>query len=163
MERGLQLRSQLLQAKQCSFSVEISAEYEDSIHNFAMDCQGDPEGNLTFVVTEPESIAGISGKLTGEGGQLLFDDTALHFPLLAEGQLSPVSAPWILIHTLRSGYLSSAGVEDGFLRLTAEDSYEDDALRLDIWLNDQNLPDHGDVLYNGSRILRLSVRNFSIL
>ncbi len=36
--------------------------------------------------------------------------------------------------TLRSGYITSAGMDGGRLRLTIDDSYEDDALHLDIWL-----------------------------
>ena len=44
-----------------------------------------------------------TGKLTGEGGELIFDETALYFELLAEEQLSPNCAPWILVKTLRKG------------------------------------------------------------
>ena len=72
-----------------------------------MDCKADSSGNLTFTVVKPETISGITGTLSGDGGNLTFDDTALHFELMAENQLSPVSAPWILIKTLRNGYITS--------------------------------------------------------
>ena len=85
------------------------------------------------------------------------------FPLLAEGQVSPVSAPWLLMKTLRSGYLTSCGTEDGTLRLSIDDSYEDDALHLDIWLNEEELPKHGEILWQGRRILSVAVENFRFL
>lgn len=163
METGMELRSKLLQARETSFEVKITADYGDKIHTFSMDCKSDAKGDLTFTVLEPETISGITGKLTGEGGKLTFEDTALHFELLAEEQLSPVSAPWILIKTLRSGYLTSACTEDGCIRLSIDDSFESDPLRLDIWLNPENLPDHADILHDGRRILSVSVTDFEIL
>jgi len=117
---------------------------------------------MTFCVTAPESIAGIEGSLSYAGGTLDFADTALQFDLLADDQLTPVSSPWILLKTLRSGYIASACYEEELLRLTVDDSYEEDALRLDIWLRDE-CPVRSDVLYDGKRILSMEVKDFEIL
>ena len=163
LREGIELRSRLLQASQCSFSVSIQADFGDTLSEFAMDCTGDEEGDLAFTVTAPESIAGISGTLSGSGGKLTFDDTALDFGYLADGELSPVSGPWIFLNTLRSGNITSACKEEEKIRLSVNDSYEEDALRLDIWLDESNLPVFADVLCNGRRILALTVRNFRIL
>jgi len=163
LETGLELRSRLLQASKCSFDAEIVADYGDKIHKFVMSCQADSQGDLIFTVLEPETISGITGKLTGEGGQLIFEDTALHFELLAEQQLSPISAPWILIKTLRSGYMTSACLEDGSIRLSIDDSYDEDPLRLDIWLDSEKEPERADILYDGKRILSVAVENFEIM
>ena len=163
IETALELRSKLLQAQSYSFVAEVTADYGDKLHSFTMNCTAGANGNIEFTVSKPDSISGISGTLDGEGGKLTFDDTALHFPLLAEGQLAPVSAPWILIGTLRSGYITSACTEDGIIRLSIDDSYEDDPLRLDIWLNTDNIPDHADILFEGRRILSINVKNFAIL
>ena len=128
-----------------------------------MECKGDAEGTVNFTVSEPDTISGITGKLSGDGGRLIFDDTALHFPLLAEEQLSPVSAPWVLIHTLRSGNMVSAGEEEERTWLSIDDSYESDALRLDIRLNETGMPEFAEILYDGRRILSVAVANFEIL
>ena len=156
----MELRSRLLQSSQCSFSITADADYGSQIYSFSMDCTADPQGNIDFTVTEPESIAGISGKLSSESGTLTFEKTALHFPLMADELLSPVSAPWILLNTLRSGYLTSACEEEGQIRLSLDDRFEEDALGLDIWLDENRLPVHADVLQEGRRILSLDVRNF---
>ena len=155
-------RDKLLSAQGCRFSAEITADYGDTLYTFGMDCQADPSGNMTFQVTEPDSIAGIEGSVSYSGGTLDFADTALQFDLMADDQLTPVSAPWILLKTLRSGYIASACYEEELLRLSVDDSYEDDALRLDVWLRDGN-PVRGDVLYDGLRILTLDVKDFELL
>ena len=161
LERAMTLRAKLL-ASECSFDAKITADYGDKLYVFAMACQGDSRGNLTFTVTEPESIAGITGILSQDGGRLTFDDTALAFPLMADDQLTPVSAPWIFLKTLRGGYLTSANTEEELLHLTIDDSYEEDALQLDIWLDGQNLPLQADILYDGRRILTVQVSNFTL-
>lgn len=159
MDRAMALRSRLL-AGSAEFHAKITADYTDRIYTFGMDCRLDTSGGLTFTVTEPEPIAGIKGNIAATGGKLTFGEDVLAFPLLAEGQVSPVSAPWLLMKTLRSGYLTSCGMEDGILRLSIDDSYEDDALHLDIWLNEEELPKHGEILWQGRRILSVTVENF---
>ncbi len=163
MDRGMKLRSKLLQAQEVSFDMDISADYGDTVQLFSMACKADGEGDLSFTVTAPETISGITGKIAGGEGQLLFDETALHFGLLTDDQLSPVSAPWILVKTLRSGYLKAAGMEEDLLRLTIADSYADDALQLDIWLDGQDLPTRAEVLCDGRGILSLCVKNMTIV
>ena len=158
--RGLDLRSELLKASQCRFSCEITADYGNKTYTFSMDCQGDAQGNLTFTVTEPETIAGITGKIADGEGSLTFDDTALQFDLMADDQLSPVSAPWILLKTLREGFITSAGMEGERLRLSIDDSYEDDALHLDVWVNGENRPETVEILFGDRKILSLAVKSF---
>ena len=111
LERAMTLRAKLL-ASECSFDAKITADYGDKLYAFAMTCQGDSRGNLTFTVTEPESIAGITGIISQDGGRLTFDDTALYFDLLTDDQLSPVSAPWIFLKALRGGYITSVCREE---------------------------------------------------
>ena len=163
IETGMQLRTRLLKAQQCGFSVHITTDYGDTLQKFSMDCSADVDGNISFVVTAPDTISDISGKLTGDGGELVFDDSVLMFPLLAEGSISPVSSPWILIKTLRSGYLTSAGFENNKVRLSIDDSYRDNSLHLDIWLQENDFPEYADILYEGKRIVHLSVENFWIV
>lgn len=153
-------RDALLSAGNCSFRANITADYGDSIYSFAMDCQADSTGNLTFEIREPETLSGIRGTISASGGTIRFDETELCFDLLADGQLSPAGSPWILLKTLRSGYLTSVCREENQLHITVDDSYAEDALTLDIWLEEGKVPIRADVLYGGKRILSLDVENF---
>lgn len=160
IERGMELRARLLRAEKCTFDASVTADYGTAVYEFAMACETDERGDFLFSVTEPETISGITGKITREGGRLTFTDAALQFDLMAEGQVTPVAAPWILLKTLREGYLTAAGMEEELLRLTIDDSYEKDALQLDVWLDEENQPVRGEILYDGRRILTISVTNF---
>lgn len=162
LDRAMALRSKLL-AQGVSFDAEITADYGDKLYTFSMNCQADSQGNLTFTVTALESIAGITGTVSASGGKLTFDESVLSFALLADGQLTPVSAPWVLLRTLRSGYLTSCAEENGVIRIAIDDSYADDALHLDIWLDGNDLPTRGEILWQGRRILSVSVKNFVFL
>lgn len=162
MERALTLRTKLLQASSCTFDAEITADYGEILHVFRVNCSVDAQGEVSFRVSAPESIAGITGTLSGKGGALKFDETALYFNLLADGQLSPISAPWVLISALRGGYLTSAGMENGLLRVSVNDSYEEDALNLDVWLDSSDMPKRADICYAGKRILSLELENVQI-
>lgn len=162
LDRAMALRAKLLTSA-VSFDAEITADYGDEIHTFSVYCEGDAQGNLGFRVTAPESIADITGRIEAGEGKLTYGDAALAFPLLAEDQLSPVSAPWIFYTTLRGGYLTSAGMEEELLRITIDDSYEENALTVDIWLDGNDLPVRAEILYDGRRILTLTIKNFQIV
>lgn len=162
LDRAMALRAKLLACESCSFDAAITADYGDEVHTFALSCIGDNQGTVNFTVSEPETIAGITGSISSGEGKLTFDDTALSFPLLADGQVSPVSGPWVFLKTLMGGYLTACGQEGELLRLTIDDSYEEDALQLEIWLNGEDLPVQAEIIYDGRRILTMEVANFQI-
>ena len=159
LDRAMALRGKLL-ASAVSFDARVTADYSEYLYSFTLHCVMDAQGELRFQVTAPESISGISGTVSKTGGKLTFDDKALGFSLMAEGRFSPVSGPWILMNTLRSGYLTSCTMEGGQLRISIDDSFESDALHLDIWLSNEDAPVRGEVLWKGRRILTVEIENF---
>ena len=163
MDSGLRLRSNLLGAAGCTMDATVTADYGNKTYTFAMGCEFDAHGNLSFTVESPQTIEGISGIVGSEGGALRFDDTVLSFPLLADEQLSPVSAPWIFMKTLRSGFITSAGEDQGMTRLIIDETYEEKTMTLHVWLNEDERPVQGDLYWNGRRILTVEVTNFRIL
>lgn len=164
MDRGMALRQQLLSCNGCSFTAQIDADFGDKTYTFTLDCQGKADGSLAFSVVMPETISGIRGILSAAGGKITFEeDRAVAFPMLAEGEVTPVSAPWLLYNTLRSGYLAACGKEGEQLRLTLNDSYEEEALQVDVWLDGEDRPEAAEILWEGRRILSIRVADFRIL
>lgn len=163
MDRVLALRSRVLQSKGCSFDAVITADYGKEICTFTLSCTADEKGNVQFTVKEPAGIAGISGNISAKGGELTFDDKAVAFELLADGQLSPVSSPWVFVKTLRGGYIASGGKDGDYLLATIHDSYKDDALVLDIWFDDDDVPVRAEILWKDRRYLSMDVKNFRFL
>ena len=162
LQRAMELRARLLGCTSCTFDAAITADYGDELHTFAMTCTGNSAGDLEFTVTAPESIAGITGKFEGQKGMLTFDGFALEFPRLTDDQITPVSGPWILLRTLMGGYLTACGPDGENLLVTVNDSYEDDALTLDVWLDSANAPVRGEILWDGRRIVTMDIENFTI-
>lgn len=163
MDEAIAMRAKLLAAAGCSFQTEITADFGAQTFTFTMDCQADNTGRLTFTVREPESLAGITGVLSDNSGKLTFDGKALAFDTLAEGQISPVSAPWVLVHTLRGGYMTACARGGDGMLLSIDDSYADDALRLEIRLDREAVPGSAEIFWKGRRILSLVVKNFQLL
>lgn len=161
LNKAMELRASMI-AKTVTFDAQVTADYGNKSYTFSMACCVDTDGNLSFTVTEPESISGITGKVSAAGGKLTFDGTALAFELMADEQLTPVSAPWILVKTLRGGYLTSCNTEGDLLRLAIDDSYEEDALHLDIWLEGNNVPKTAEIYWQGRRLLTVNVSNFML-
>ena len=161
LDPALALRSRLLSCASYAFDAQVTADYGDKLYTFEMNCQVDNSGQVTFTVTAPETISGITGTVSAQGGKLTFDDTALAFELLADGQFSPVSAPWVLVHTLHEGYITaSAEVENGYM-VTINDRYDEEALTLSVWLDHNGLPAGAEIIWRDRRVLSLTVKNFS--
>ena len=162
LNRAVALRDRVLGGDGCSFSATVTADYGEQIYVFKMDCKTDREGNLSFAVTEPATIAGITGKVTGSGGAITFDDKVLAFQTIADGLVTPVTAPWLFMKTLRSGYLKDvAETEQGF-EISIDDSYAEESLQLRI-RTAGDLPAFAEIFWQGRRILTVSVENFSFL
>lgn len=163
LDRAMTLRAKLLGTTECTYDALVTADYGDEINTFRMECTASGNGDVAFKVSEPESISGITGTLTGSGGKLTFDDKALAFDMLADGQLSPISAPWVFLKTLRGGYVTSCGSDGDGIRVSIDDSYEEDALHVDIWLDAQDTPILAEFIYDDRRILTMDIENFRIL
>lgn len=162
MDRAIALRGKM-QQRAVTYSVDIVADYGDKRYTFSMDCQSDTQGNLQFTVTQPESIRGITGTIAQNSGKLTFDEQVLAFDILADGLISPVSGPWVMMETLRGGYLTSCSQEGELLRVAIDDSYAEKALHLEIWLDSGDAPCQCEVYWQGRRLLTMSVRNFCYL
>ena len=162
LDNAMALRAKL-HAQSVRFEAQITADYGDKTYAFTMECTADPKGNLEFTVLAPESIAGITGQISGSGGKLTFDGAALAFELMTDQQITPVSGPWVLMRSLQSGYLTSCSeTESGYL-LSVDDSYEEDALHLDVWLDHEDVPTGCDIFWKGRRLLSITVSGFSFL
>ena len=162
MDRALQIRSRL-QNGGCEFFATITADYQDYVYTFKLECKTDTDGNLNFRVCAPESITGITGEISASGGKLTFDEYALLFSLLSEGMPSPISAPWVFLSALKSGYISGAGKYGEGIKIEVDDTYEDNALKLLIYTDADDFPYSAEIFWQGQRIIEMNVESFRYL
>lgn len=159
---AMELRERVLKAESYTFQATITADYGDILYTFQMDCTADSAGNLQFTVTDPETIAGITGTISREKAALTFEDKILAFPMLADGQITPVSAPWIFHNTMRSGYLSGCSQDEDGLCIYIDDSFEEKPLRLEIHTDADGLPVNAQIIWEDRRVVSMDIRNFQI-
>ena len=160
MEAALALRTACLASEQVSFRAQIRADYITEFEEFSLECGIDQRGDTSFRVLEPEEIADIRGTVRGTEGSVEFDETVLAFALLAEGRLSPVSGPWVVMKAIRSGCILAAGREGERVRVTIDDSYADNALTVDLWL-EEGEPVQAEIAWEGRRCLMMTFDDFS--
>ena len=161
-EEGVILRQSLLNGNGCAFSCVINADFGQTEYVFKLDCQADKEGSVHFRVVAPEEISMIEGSVDHQSGKLTFDDTVLSFPLLAQGEISPVCAPWIFYKALLGGYIRASGKDHDGLRITIDDSFQGESLTLEIWL-DEGIPIWAEIVWQGRKIITMDVSEFRIL
>lgn len=161
LDEALAFRTALQSAGGCAFLAEVTADYGDEVYTFSLSCDTDHTGTLHFTVTAPESIAGITGTVSGETGNLTFHDTVLSFSALADGQLSPLSAAYTAAQSWRSGYIRTCGVEDGQLVMQVDATYDDNPISTETWLDrEKGIPIFAEICYNGRRMLSVTISDF---
>ncbi len=146
-----------------TLTANIHADFGENTYDFVLDCVFDTTGNMTFSVKYPETISGISGKITEQGGALTFDDKSVAFCLLADGDISPVAGPWLVMKGLRGGFLASWREEGGGTVVTIDDTFQGVAVSFQILVTEDLTPAHAEVIWEGRSILTIAVENFCYL
>lgn len=163
IDRALNLRNRIISADLCTFTAEITADYQTECYVFKMDCTSDGQGDVKFTVKEPTSISGITGEISDESGKLTFDDKYLVFAPLVDGQITPVSSPGLFINALRSGYISGCTETDNGLLIQIDDTYQNENLNYSVYTNSNNLPCGVEIYLQGRRVVTIIVENFTIV
>ena len=81
---------------------------------------------------------------------------------MADGEISPVTAPWLFIKTLRGGYIRGCTSGEDSYQIEIDDSYEENALRLNINI-EKDLPAYCEIFWKGRRAIMVTVENFVLL
>ena len=160
MEAAMDLRSRCLASPGVRFRAEIRADYITGFEEFTLDCETSPDGAVSFRVASPEEIADICGTVRQDEGTVEFDGAVLAYPLMAQGRLSPLGGPWVVMKAIRSGCIIAAGQEGELTRITIDDSYADNALTVDVWLRDGQVV-QAEVAWEGLRCLVMTFDDFS--
>ena len=161
MQKALDFRSALLAAGGCSFAAEVTADYGGTVEKFSGTCRCRTDGSADMTLTAPESIAGVTASVSKDGAKLSFGDTSVAFGTLANGNLAPMAAPYILGACFAGEYIESAGTEDGYCHVVYRKGYDDTELRVDVWLSDEPAPVQCEISYRGQKALTASLSEFT--
>lgn len=159
LNSGIIFRTKLVQQNGCRFQAEITADNGSDVLQFCLNCDADGQGNINFVLTEPETLAGVSGTITENGGKITYDGMSVDFGLLLQDAVAPAAAPALLINSWISGYILWGGEEGEIYQLCCEQELEGHILEVESFFKNE-LPFYAEVCYNGSRILEIRINEF---
>lgn len=121
-ELALTIRGEYLEAAGITAMVDITADYGQRVYQYTMEVAWTPE-ETAMTLTAPDTVAGITARVTGKDSRLEFDGLVLETGPLNEDGLTPVSAVPVLLEAVRSGYITACTLEEetGLLRLDCGD------------------------------------------
>ena len=110
-ELALPIRGEYRARSSCAGQAAITADYGQRVYQYELAVAVDGE-ETTLTLSAPDTVAGITARVTGQDGQLEYDGLSVETgPLDPEG-LSPVSAVPALLEGARSGYIVSCALEE---------------------------------------------------
>lgn len=115
-QTAVSFRTKLKEAEACRYQASVTGDYGAYVREFVLDCCC-TQSSSSFVVVEPDSVAGITAEVSGEQAQVSYDDTILAVENFESRRISPMAAPWLLSQAWCQGYISSVST-DGALECT---------------------------------------------
>lgn len=161
MQQALRLRTELLQAGGCRYAADVSVHYDDVRFDFSLDCVCRSDGAAQMTVRAPQTLAGIAAELEADSARVEFEDTAVAFGLMADGNLAPMQLPQLLVQALCADYIEAAGRDGEGLRVTYLHGYDDAELTVDVWLSAALVPETAEVSYQGQMLASMTITDFT--
>lgn len=163
LQPAMNFRAELLNSGGAAFSAEVTADYGEEVYNFTLECQYATDGATKITVSAPDTLSGITAEIENETGKLTFGDTELSFGTLADGTVTPLSAPAVLGRCWQGAYIASGGKEKENYRVSYCDGFGDDQLLADTWFSQKGIPIYAELCYNETCVLMLQITDFSFL
>lgn len=111
-ELALAIRGEYLAMTSCTADAAVTADYGRRVYQYDMAVEVDGEETV-LTLSAPETVAGITARLTGEDSFLEYDGLCLETGPLDGDGLTPVSAIPALLSAARSGYITACTPEEG--------------------------------------------------
>ena len=110
-ELALTVRGEYLAMENCALQVSVTADYGQRVYQYEMAMAVNGE-ETTLALSAPETVAGLTARMTGEENMLEFDGVSVETGPLDGDGLTPVSALPALLETARSGYITACALEE---------------------------------------------------
>ena len=110
-ELALTIRGEHLAMDRCAARAAITADYGQRVYQYELSVSVTEE-ETALTLTAPETVAGLTARMTGEENMLEFDGVSVETGPLDGDGLTPVSALPALLETARSGYITACALEE---------------------------------------------------
>ena len=110
-ELALTIRGEYLAVEHCAAQASVTADYGQRVYEYEMAVSVDGEETV-LTLSAPETVAGLTARITGEDSFLEFDGLSVETGPLDSSGLAPVSALPALLEAARSGYITACALEE---------------------------------------------------
>ncbi len=108
---ALSIREELLGKTSCLCQADVTADYGQRVYQYKLEAAASAE-ETTVVLSEPETVAGITARLKNGESVLEFDGLSVETGALNADGLTPLSAVPALLEAARSGYIRACAFEE---------------------------------------------------
>lgn len=157
------IRGEYLAMTSYSLQAQVNADYGQRVYDFTLSVTWDGE-ETTVVIREPEMLAGVTARITGDEGTLEYEDLSLETGFLDEDGLSPVSALPALMEAARSQYIDRCTLADGVLEVHCADPAEKPGAgrEVSLWFDAQtHVLTGGEISRDGRRVIACQITEFT--
>lgn len=110
-ELALTIRGEYLAMDNCAARAVVTADYGQRVYRYEMAVSVTGEETL-LTLSAPETVAGLSARMTGEENLLEFDGVSVETGPLDDSGLTPVFAVPALLEAAKSGYITACALEE---------------------------------------------------
>lgn len=121
-ELALAIRGEYLAMTSCTAQLSVTADYGQRVYQYEMTVSVSG-GETVLTLSAPETVAGLTARLSEEDSVLEYDGVAVETGAMDEDGLTPVAAFPALLSAAQSGYMTGCGLEEdgGLLRVDCGD------------------------------------------
>jgi len=109
-ELALTIRGEYLAMEHCALQAAVTADYGQRVYQYEMAAAVTGQETV-LTLSAPETVAGLTARITGEDSRLEFDGVCVETGPLDGNGLTPVSALPALLEAARSGYMTACALE----------------------------------------------------
>ncbi len=110
-ELALTIRGEYLAMDGCAARAAVTADYGQRVYRYEM-AVAVSGGETLLTLSAPETVAGLTARMSGGENLLEFDGISVETGPLDENGLTPVSAVPALLEAARSGYITACALEE---------------------------------------------------
>ena len=161
--QAVAIRGEYMAMTSYSLQAQVNADYGQRVYDFTLSVTWDGE-ETTVAIREPEMLAGVTARITGEEGTLEYEDLSLETGFLDDDGLSPVSALPALMEAARSQYINRCTLTDGMLEVHCADPEQKPGTgrEVTLWFDTQtHALTAGEISQDGRRVIACEVTEFS--
>ena len=110
-ELALAVRAEYLAMDSCTTRAAVTADYGQRVYQYELAAAVSGEETV-LTLSAPETVAGLTARLSGEENLLEFDGVSVETGPLDDDGLTPVSALPALLEAAKSGYITACALEE---------------------------------------------------